>query len=179
MSELVLSEYQDTWPRQFAEVAEQLRATVPAHDAILEHIGSTSVPGLCAKPVLDVLLGVSSLAEAEAAIPALASIGFVYRPEHEAAIPDRRYFVRPVGQTLRVHLHAVLLGGLLWRQHLHFRDALRQEPPLREQYATLKRALAATYARDKAAYTEAKAPFICQVLASSPTRSTSALRSAA
>jgi GrpB-like predicted nucleotidyltransferase (UPF0157 family) len=178
MSELVLSEYQDTWPRQFVQVAE-LRAKVPAHDAILEHIGSTSVPGLCAKPVLDVLLGVSSLAEAEAAIPALASIGFVYRPEHEAAIPDRRYFVRPAGQTLRVHLHAVLLGGLLWRQHLHFRDALRQEPPLRKQYATLKRALAATHAGDKAAYTEAKAPFIRQVLASYPTRATSALRSAA
>ncbi len=179
MSELVLSKYQDTWPRQFEQVAEQLRATVPAHDAILEHIGSTSVPGLCAKPVLDVLLGVSSLAEAEAAIPALASIGFIYRPEHEAAIPNRRYFVRPAGQTLRVHLHAVLLDGLLWRQHLHFRDALRQEPPLREQYATLKRALAATYAGDKAAYTEAKAPFIRQVLASNPTRAASALRSAA
>jgi len=179
MSELVLSEYQDTWPLQFEQVAEQLRATVPVHDASLENIGSTSVPGLCAKPVLDVLLGVSSLAEAEAAIPALASIGFVYRPEHEAAIPDRRYFVRPAGQTLRVHLHAVLLGGLLWRQHLHFRDALRQEPSLREQYATLKRALAVTYAGDKAAYTEAKAPFIHQVLAANPTRNTSALRSAA
>ena len=179
MSELALSEYQDTWPRQFLRVAEQLRALVPIPGAVLEHIGSTSVPGLCAKPVLDVLLGVSSLAEAEAAIPALASIGFVYRPEHEAAIPDRRYFVRPAGQALRVHLHAVLLGGLLWRQHLHFRDALRQEPPLREQYAALKRALAATHAGDKAAYTEAKAPFIRQVLAFNPTRATSTLRSAA
>jgi GrpB-like predicted nucleotidyltransferase (UPF0157 family) len=176
MSELVLSEYQDTWPRQFQQVAEQLLANVPLPGARLEHIGSTSVPGLCAKPVLDLQLGVSTLEEAEAAIPALTSAGFVYRPEYELAIPDRRYFVRPEGQTLRVHLHAVVLGGLLWRQHLHFRDALRQEPPLREQYATLKRALAATYARDKAAYTEAKAPFICQVLASNPTRSTSALR---
>ena len=179
MSELVLSEYQDTWPRQFEQVAVQLRATIPTHVASLEHIGSNSVRGLCAKPVLDLLLGVSSLAEVEAAIPALASVGFVYRPEHEAAIPDRRYFVRPLGQTLRVHLHAVLLGGLLWQQHLQFRDALRQEPLLREQYATLKRTLAATHAGDKAAYTEAKAPFIRQVLASKPTRATSVLRSAA
>jgi GrpB-like predicted nucleotidyltransferase (UPF0157 family) len=179
MSELVLYEYQDTWPQQFVQVAEQLRAIVPAHSASLEHIGSTSVTGLCAKPVLDVLLGINSLTEVEAAIPALASVGFVYRPEHEAAIPDRRYFVRPAGQTLRVHLHAVLLGGLLWRQHLLFRDALRQEPPLREQYATLKRTLAAAHAGDKAAYTEAKAPFIRQVLASKPARTTSALRSAA
>jgi GrpB-like predicted nucleotidyltransferase (UPF0157 family) len=179
MSELVLSEYQDTWPRQFQQVAEQLLANVSLPAARLEHIGSTSVPGLCAKPVLDLLLGVCALEEAEAAIPALASAGFVYRPEHEVTIPDRRYFVRPEGQTLRVHLHAVLLGGLLWRQHLYFRDALRQEPLLREQYATLKRRLAVQHAQDKAAYTEAKAPFIRQVLASSPAHTARALRSAA
>jgi len=179
MSELVLSEYQDTWPRQFLLVAEQLRSTVPAQGAILEHIGSTSVPGLCSKPVLDVMLGVASLGEVEATIPALAAIGFVYRPEHEATIPDRRYFVRPEGQTARVHLHAVLLGGLLWKQHLHFRNALRAESLLREQYASLKRALALAHAGDKAAYTEAKAPFIRQVLASKPSRATGPLRSAA
>jgi GrpB-like predicted nucleotidyltransferase (UPF0157 family) len=179
MPELVLSEYQDTWPRQFQQVAEQLLANVPLPGARLEHIGSTSVPGLCAKPVLDLLLGVSTLKEAEAAIPALAFAGFVYRPEHEVAIPDRRYFVRPEGPTPRVHLHAVLVGGLLWQQHLYFRDALRQEPLLREQYATLKRRLAVLHAQDKAAYTEAKAPFIIQVLASSPARAARALRSAA
>jgi GrpB-like predicted nucleotidyltransferase (UPF0157 family) len=179
MSELVLSEYQDTWPRQFQQVAEQLLASVSLPGARLEHIGSTSVPGLCAKPVLDLLLGVSALEEAEVAIPALASAGFVYRPEHEVAIPDRRYFVRPEGQTLRVHLHAVLLGGLLWQQHLYFRDVLRQEPLLREQYAKLKRRLAVLHAQDKAAYTEAKAPFISQVLASSPALAARALRSAA
>ncbi len=179
MSELVLSEYQDTWPGQFSQVAEQLRAAAFIPGAILEHIGSTSVPGLCAKPVLDVLLGVSSLGEVEASIPALGSAGFLYRPEYEVAIPDRRYFVRPVGQTVRVHLHAVLLGGMLWQQHLHFRNALREEPLLREQYATLKRDLAVAHAADKAAYTAAKAPFIRQVLASLPSPATSALRSAA
>ena len=179
MSELFLSEYQDTWPQQLLQVAEQLRASVPVPGAVLEHIGSTSVPGLCAKPVLDILLGINSLGEVEAWIHSLGSAGFMYRPEYEVAIPDRRYFVRPEAQTARVHLHAVVLGGLLWRQHLHFRDALRQEPLLREQYATLKRGLAIAHAADKAAYTEAKAPFIRQVLASNPARAISALRSAA
>jgi GrpB-like predicted nucleotidyltransferase (UPF0157 family) len=148
---------------------------VPIPGAVLEHIGSTSVPGLCAKPVLDVLLGVSSLGDVEASISALASAGFMYRPSYEVAIPDRRYFVRPEGETVRVHLHAVLLGGPLWQQHLYFRNALRKEPLLLEQYAVLKRALAAAHAGDKAAYTEAKAPFIRQVLASNSPRSTSAL----
>jgi GrpB-like predicted nucleotidyltransferase (UPF0157 family) len=179
MSELVLSEYQDTWREQFSRVAEQLRASVSDPSAVLEHIGSTSVPGLCAKPVLDVLLGVSSLGEVEASIPTLASAGFVYRPEYEAAIPDRRYFVRPEGQIMRVHLHAVLLGGPIWHQHLYFRKTLRQDPLMREHYATLKRSLAVAYAGDKAAYTEAKAPFIRQVLASNPAHATGALRSAA
>ena len=166
MSEIVLSEYQELWPQQFLRVAEQVRAVVPIAGAVLEHIGSTSVPGLCAKPVLDILLGVGSLGEVEAWIPSLGSAGFMYRPEYEVAIPDRRYFVRPEGQTVRVHLHAVLLGGQLWRQHLYFRNALREEPLLREQYATLKRGLAVAHAGDKAAYTEAKSPFIRQVLAS-------------
>jgi len=179
MSALVLSEYQDTWPQQFSQVAEQLRASVPAPGAVLEHIGSTSVPGLCSKPVLDILFGVSSLGEVEAWIPALECAGFVYRPEYEVAIPDRRYFVRPEGQTARVHLHVVLLGGVLWQQHLRFRNALREEPLLREQYATLKRGLAREYAADKAAYTEAKAPFIRQVLSSHPALAIRALRSAA
>jgi len=179
MTELVLSEYQDTWPQQFLRVDEQLRALVPVPGAVIETIGSTSVPGLCAKPVLDILLGVSSLGEVEAWIPSLRSAGFVYRPEYEVAIPDRRYFVRPEGQTARVHLHAVLFGGQLWQQHLYFRNALREETPLREQYATLKRGLAVAHAGDKAAYTEAKAPFIRQVLASNLARATNGLSSAA
>jgi GrpB-like predicted nucleotidyltransferase (UPF0157 family) len=73
----------------------------------------------------------------------------------------------------------VLLGGLLWQQHLYFRDQLRRDALLREEYSILKRGLAVAHAGDKTAYTEAKAPFIRQVLGSSPTLATSALRSAA
>lgn len=168
MSALQLFEYQDTWPEQFLQVAAELHTAVSAIGASIEHIGSTSVPGLCAKPVLDLLLGVTSLSEVEAAIPALASAGFTYRPEHEQQIPDRRYFVRPSGSGPRVHLHAVVYGGQLWRQHLHFRDQLRQDRQLHQSYSALKRRLAAIHASDKAAYTEAKAPFIQQVLSSLP-----------
>lgn len=178
MSEFVLSEYQDTWPQEFQQVAEQLRAILSLPTAVIEHIGSTSVPGLCAKPVLDLVLGVSTLREVEAAIPALAAAGFVYRPEYESTIPDRRYFVRQQNQAPRVHLHAVLLHGALWQQHIYFRDQLRSDAQLREEYSDLKRSLAVAHARNKAAYTEAKAPFIRQVLASSPNRTIGALHGA-
>lgn len=165
MLQVQLLEYQDTWPGQFLSVAEEVRSAIAVRSAVIEHIGSTSVPGLCAKPVLDILVGVTSLAEAEAGVPALFAAGFLYRPEYEQAIPDRRYFARPEGPLPRVHLHAVLLDGALWRQHLGFRDALRQDPRLARSYAALKRHLAMRHGSDKSAYTEAKAPFIRQVLA--------------
>lgn len=172
MPELQLIEYQDTWPALFRQVAQQLRAAVPAPGSVVQHIGSTAVPGLCSKPVLDVLLGVESLSDVEAAMPALSLAGFVYRPEHESQIPDRRYFVRPAGTFPKVHLHAVTRGGVLWRQHLHFRDQLLEHPELAKSYAALKKHLAVACAADKTAYTQAKAPFILQVLASCPTRLT-------
>jgi GrpB-like predicted nucleotidyltransferase (UPF0157 family) len=175
MSDFVLSEYQDAWPREFEQVAEQLRAILSLPTAVIEHIGSTSVPGLCAKPVLDLALGVSTLREVDAALPALAAAGFLYRPEYESTIPDRRYFVRPKDQTLRVHLHAVLLHGALWQQHISFRDQLRSDAQLREAYSDLKRSLAVAHAGNKVAYTEAKSPFIRKVLASRPNHTTGAL----
>lgn len=165
MPELRVVAYQDTWPSQYAQVEAELRSAFPAPNFVLEHIGSTSVPGLCAKPVLDIALGVDALQDVEARTSALASLGFVYRPEHERQIPDRRYFVRPEGIAPRVHLHSVLLGGALWLQHLRFRDALRENDALMQSYGALKRQLAALHASNKTAYTEAKAPFIERVLA--------------
>jgi GrpB-like predicted nucleotidyltransferase (UPF0157 family) len=164
MTQALVIEYQDAWPAQYAQVEAELRSVIALPGVVLEHVGSTAVPGLCSKPVLDIVLGVVALDEMETAAPALAHIGFIYRPEYQLQIPDRRYFVRAEGKTPRVHLHAVVLGGPLWRQHLRFRDALREDQELRQSYAELKRRLAVVHMADKAAYTEAKAPFIRQVL---------------
>jgi GrpB-like predicted nucleotidyltransferase (UPF0157 family) len=165
MTEVYLMDYQANWPAQYAQVAAELGSVIAGPGVVVEHVGSTAVPGLCAKPVLDIALGVVEFALVEARIPALAGRGFTYRPGYESDMPDRRYFVRPEGPLPRVHLHAVLLDGALWRQHLWFRDALRQDPELAQSYAALKRHLARVHGFDKAAYTEAKAPFIRQVLA--------------
>ncbi len=168
MAELVLVDYEPGWPSQFAAVASELGAAFEGESVQIEHIGSTAVPGLCAKPVLDLLLGAQALAVIEDRLPALARRGFVYRPEHETALPERRYFVR-AAQALppfaRVHLHAVVVNSRIWRQHIAFRNALRASPALLLQYAELKRALAAAHCHDKLAYTDAKAPFVTRVLA--------------
>lgn len=164
MPTVELVEYQASWPAAFDAVAAQLAAAMRGVDARVEHIGSTSVPGLCAKPVIDVLLGVGALAEVEARVAALGGLGFRYRPEYEDRIRLRRYFVRDaVAAAPRVHLHAVVRDGPLWRDHLAFRDALCADASPRGRYARLKRALASRL--DKDAYTEAKAPFVHEVLA--------------
>lgn len=165
MAQVKLVEYSEDWPGQFGRAAAELAERFRVDDARIEHIGSTSVPGLCAKPVIDVLVGVRDLDRVREHVSALADLGYRYRPETEAEIPERRYFVRDADERLRVHVHGVTLGGRLWREHLAFRDALRTQPGLAADYARLKRELAATHANDKAAYTAAKAPFITRTLA--------------
>ena len=163
MAGVALREYDPRWASQFAAVAAELQA-VFGDGVTVEHIGSTAVPGLCAKPVLDVLLGADHLDRFAAAVPAMAAGGFVYRAAYEAEMPERRYFVREAGALPRVHVHGVVRGGALWCEHLRFRDRLRTDALARDRYAALKRELAAAHRDDKAAYTLAKAPFIRALL---------------
>jgi GrpB-like predicted nucleotidyltransferase (UPF0157 family) len=165
MSSVVISAYMPAWPAHFEAVRDGLLAVFAGDDVAIEHIGSTAVPGLSAKPVIDVLLGAPSLAPVEARIDALARAGYTYRPAYEQQVPERRYFVCAAPPAMPVHLHAVARGGRLWRNHLCFRDALRADPALRADYQALKRRLARDHAQDKARYTAAKAPFIARVLA--------------
>ncbi len=169
MASVTVVPYCEDWPLRFREAREELLALFANSQVRLEHIGSTAVPGLSAKPVLDLLLGAPSLTEIESAIPALAARGYEYVPKYERELPERRYFVRNASlccQGMRIHLHGVVEGSRIWRQQLHFRDNLRADSALRAQYDALKRQLAATFADDKSAYQAAKAPFIAAVMAS-------------
>lgn len=165
MSAVVLHPWSADWSRIFATVRDELVAAFAPVAVTVEHIGSTSVPGLAAKPVIDVLLGAASLADIESRIDALGAAGFGYVAKYESEIPLRRYFVKQPADGLRVHVHGVVAGGELWRNHLAFRDALSGDAALRDEYQALKLRLAREHAHDKAAYTDAKAPFILAVLA--------------
>jgi GrpB-like predicted nucleotidyltransferase (UPF0157 family) len=157
----LLSPPSDTWPRQFERTRAELSEVFADAPVRIEHIGSTSVPALVAKPVIDVLLGTDALATIEARIAPLAGRGYRYRPEYEDVLPARRYFVRDAdGDRLRIHLHAVVEGGPIWREHLAFRDALRTDDALRTAYQHLKLELAARHPGDKSAYAAAKDPFV-------------------
>jgi len=161
---VIIAEYSSQWPAQFNEESQVLRATFGLIEIDIEHVGSTAVPGLAAKPIIDILLGANSLAQIESHIPHLESVGYRYVPEFEKQLPQRRYFVKPARGEARFHLHAVERGSAFWRDHLRFRDALRHQPALCDRYASLKRQLAASFFMDRAAYTDAKAPFIEAVL---------------
>lgn len=162
---LIIAPSSAEWPRLFLAQRDALRDAFAPVDVDIEHIGSTAVPGLAAKPVIDILVGAASLADIESRIPAIVAAGYTYRPEHEGALPMRRYFTLTPPDSLRVHVHAVVRKGRLWCDHLAFRDALRNDDVLRDRYQSLKLALAQRHAQDKAAYTEAKGPFIREVIA--------------
>ena len=122
------------------------------------------MPGLTAKPIIDILLGASSLLEVEARIPELEAQGYQYVPEYESELPERRYLRKPRVGTRTRHLHCVLHGSGFWNRHLAFRDFLRAHSDTAAAYSELKRRLAATYREDRAAYTNAKSAFIESVL---------------
>jgi GrpB-like predicted nucleotidyltransferase (UPF0157 family) len=165
MASVVISPYSNAWPELFRTTqAELVRVFAPTAITV-EHIGSTSVVGLAAKPVIDVLLGAASLADIEAKIENLKNVGYEYVSKYETQIPMRRYFTKSFATSLRIHLHAVELGSRIWQEHLAFRDALRTDSILRAQYQSLKLALAQQFVDNKAAYSAAKDPFIQSVLA--------------
>jgi GrpB-like predicted nucleotidyltransferase (UPF0157 family) len=170
MKAITLAPYSNQWPEQFQQIYRELRQVFLPSQFNIEHIGSTAVPGLAAKPVIDVLLGAPTLELITARIQALAPCGYAYVAKYEAEVPERRYFVRPQTHLPRVHLHGVVQGSRLWREHLGFRNMLRTDANLRAQYQSLKQQLANLFANDKAAYTEAKAPFIQKLLAQLSTR---------
>lgn len=157
---VLIVDYDPEWPALFERELALLEDAFAGADAVVEHVGSTAVPGLAAKPIVDIMLGVLDLAEVESRIDALAERGYHYVPEYEAQLPERRYFRKPHDRPRRYHLHAVVREGDFWRRHLIFRDHLRRHAEVAVAYGVLKRRLAAKYGADRHAYAEAKSPFI-------------------
>jgi GrpB-like predicted nucleotidyltransferase (UPF0157 family) len=151
-------EYDPSWPGRFASERARLRPLLP--EAEIHHIGSTAVPGMPAKPVIDLMALVDEL---DAPIAALVEQGGYQYPEaFNAALSHRRWLCRPTAAHRTHHLHLVDERTELAR-HLRFRDRLRASATLRDEYARLKRELAERIGDDREAYTEAKSAFIERV----------------
>jgi GrpB-like predicted nucleotidyltransferase (UPF0157 family) len=161
--------YDPAWPRRFEEECAVLAAVFAGSEAAIEHIGSTAVPGLGSKPVIDVMIGLRDLAEAGRRKTALEATGYEYVPQYEKELPERRYFRKPPIPPREFHLHCVVKGSDFWIRHLAFRDYLRFHPESAAAYYELKKELATRLSKEK--YTDAKSPFIEGILASAITSS--------
>jgi GrpB-like predicted nucleotidyltransferase (UPF0157 family) len=155
--------YDESWPEQFQRLAQPMRHALGSVALRIDHIGSTSVPGLAAKPVIDIQISVADFDPLDAFRLPLESLGYVFRAENPEL--TKRYFREPPGQP-RVHVHVRRLGSFSQQLALLFRDFVRAHPDVVNEYARLKIELAKQYNRpeDREAYTDAKDPFIWQVL---------------
>lgn len=161
--------YQSEWANEFEEAQDALIAAVGNVALSIEHIGSTAVPGLAAKPTIDILMVVNSLKSFLRMLPEVEAIGFEHRPDNTLVGSDDHLFVRKVTDGKRTHhLHVVKVGCAEIDQYRRFRDALRRDPTLAAEYERIKIELAAKYAADRMGYVEAKSEWLDQRLQSFP-----------
>lgn len=160
---LIVVAYDPTWPQTFKTAKAQILQAVAPHVQSVHHVGSTSVPGLAAKPIIDILVGVCDWTEARAAIAPLQRIGWEFRGPR--GILRRHYFAIRLPDGRRTHhLHMLELTSTHYADMLAFRNHLRTHPAAANQYATLKRRLATRPEPHPGAYQQSKAPFIHRIL---------------
>lgn len=158
-----LSPSNPEWRSWFAQEKAKLLQILSAEIVCyVEHIGSTAVEELDAKPIVDILLGLSNFEkDAPALVQKMLLSGYIYHPRHEVTMPERRYFTQHYPNTAQTfHIHAVQMGGVFWKRHLLFRNFLRQSPETRNQYQQLKQNLAQQEWNNGSEYAMAKTDFV-------------------
>jgi GrpB-like predicted nucleotidyltransferase (UPF0157 family) len=163
---VVLADYDPAWPRTFEVLRDEIAAACGDLIVRIEHIGSTSVPGLAAKPVIDVMPGLRRFEAGDRCAALLAPLN--YRYKGDGGIPGRHYFQKDwdsaTGERIaNVHMYEV--GHDEWIAHLAFRDLLREHDEWRLRYEALKRELATRHPNDMEAYAEAKTAFVKEAVA--------------
>ncbi len=166
LDDVELVEYDPRWPVLFTEEEKRLRSVLdPASIVGFEHFGSTAIPGIAAKPIIDILIAVRSLADARRSyVEPLESLGYAYWAENPKN--DRMFFVKgmpPYGVGRTHHVHVTEREGEMW-QRLAFRDYLRVHPDEARRYESLKKRLVFEHATDREAYTDAKAAYVAEVM---------------
>lgn len=161
---IYLVPYDDRWPLMFAEAAVEIRDACGEAVTRIEHIGSTAIPECAAKPVIDLMPGLTSFEAGNGCVEAMTRRGYEYLGEF--GLPRRHYFVRRAsGGTLQRNVHMYPVGEGQWDAQIAFRDYLRAHDEAREAYVRLKRELALRFPDDGDAYSSAKSDFVAEILA--------------
>ncbi|MBM2840116.1 MAG: hypothetical protein HW412_644 [Bacteroidetes bacterium] len=164
---LTIEPYDPMWPEQFCEEATRLRSVLGPATLRIEHVGSTSVPGLPAKPVIDIQVSVASLEPLAQLAKDLEGLGYTYVPvgDFDKVYP---FFTKPAEWPSTHHVHVCVSGGEQEAKHLAFRDYLRNDPTIAVEYVKLKRVLAASHhgttLESRENYSRAKSEFVQMVL---------------
>jgi len=167
MDDVHLVDYDQRWPALYAAEAARVQAALPAGLVhAVEHFGSTAIPGMVAKPVIDILIAVRSIEQARtAAVAPMVALGYAFWADNPKR--DRLFFVKglpPAAPHRTHHVHMTELGSEIWHRLL-FRDYLRAHPDEAARYVALKRDLAARHHTDREAYTAAKAAYVDEIMA--------------
>ncbi len=163
---VVIVDYDPRWPRLFEEESARVREAAADYVLAVEHVGSTAVPGLAAKPIVDILAGVAGAEAANLCLEPLAAVGYT---DVTPQPPEEKEWYYCLGkhptEGRGCHVHLMLYPSACWDRHVLFRDYLRRRADVARAYERLKRELAARFADDRAAYAEAKDDFIAETLA--------------
>ncbi|MCI0388939.1 MAG: GrpB family protein [Acidobacteria bacterium] len=158
--QVILVHYNSEWERLFAEEKDRLQATIGDYVIDIQHVGSTSIPGIVAKPIIDIGIAVNNYEEASICIGPMERLGYEYRGEN--GIPRRHYFVK--GSPRTHHIHVVEMASHDWQTLVLFRDYLLAYPEIAQKYAVLKLRLADEFRNDREAYQQGKGEFIQNVI---------------
>lgn len=161
MKTIIVTDYDPHWPQAFEELRSKVWEAVQGVATAIEHVGSTAVPGLAAKPVIDIDVVVRSEADVPAAIQRLGTIGYVHRGN--LGVDGREAFTSPTSWP-RHHLYLCRAGGTALANHLAVRDSLRARPDLAQEYGELKKHLAVQFPHDSDRYTAGKTDILLRVL---------------
>lgn len=160
---VVLVDYDPRWPDRFEYEKERIHRALGERVVAIEHIGSTAVPGLGAKPIIDIMVAVRSLVDdLPLCIEPLRRLGFEYVPRPD--FKDSYFFCHGIWGPSTRHLHLTEYGSAFWHEKLIFRDFLRLHSDTAAEYLSLKRSLAAQFAANRTAYTDAKGSYIRSVV---------------
>ena len=157
-----IQDYTEEWLRAYEEEHDRLVAACGPLALAVEHVGSTSVPGLCAKPVIDIAIGVTDLLTGKECVARLSALGYEYKGD--AGIPGRHFFAKGSPENRTHYVHVEPLNGVLWRNHILFRDYLRCHADEAATYCRLKRSLAEKFLAARDAYALGKNSYIENII---------------
>lgn len=157
---IIIKKYDPNWETEFQKEKQLLLKSINDSEIVVEHIGSTSIKGLGAKPVIDIMIGVTDFSMLNNYVPAIEGLGYTYISKYEDMMPYRRFFIKERNDNKTHHIHMVEIDSEFWIRHIAFRDHLRSNKTDRDNYYTLKKNLSKQEWKDGNEYAAAKTEFI-------------------